>query len=85
MDGIERRREARGGGEGRKLSDRQGGFALLVGEVGDGERDAPGTPVGDPGLVEGKNEAGDGYQDVASGLTIWRACSSVIVKLYIFW
>ena len=53
MDGIERRCEARGGGEGRKLSDCLGGLAFLVGQVGDGERDASGSPVGNPGLVEG--------------------------------
>ena len=38
-----------------------------------------------PGLVDREDEAGGRYQDAASGLTMRWACSSVSVKLYIFW
>ena len=38
-----------------------------------------------PGLVDRGDEAGDRYQDAVSGLMMRWACSSVSVKLYIFW
>ena len=49
-------------------------------------RRAPGVMhTRDPGLVDREDEAGVRYQDAASGLTMRWACSSVSVKLYIFW
>ena len=49
-------------------------------------RRTPGVKrIRDPGLVDRGDEAGARYQDAASGLTMRWACSSVSVKLYIFW
>ena len=55
VDRVECGRQARGGGEGGELGDGPRGRSLLVGEVRDGQRDAAGPAVGDPGLVEGRD------------------------------